>query len=150
MRKIIKGKLYDTSTATHVATDTFLDENGGDEFEVVEDVYRTKGGAFFMVRMESGPDRDDDNNLIMHTSWSAQSLDQAERWFNTGINVDLHDESVFVAPDEATSEDEAEKTVSLTVRVPSSLREQLAKAASSESISMNAYIVRCARRCLRA
>ena len=36
MRKIIKGKLYDTATATHVATDSYTEEKDDEEFDVIE------------------------------------------------------------------------------------------------------------------
>lgn len=147
MRKIIRGKLYDLRTAKQIATDTFTDE---DDARVTEGLWRTPGGAFFMVTEKIGPDRDQFAQPIVRHDWEAYTREQAERWFNTGVNVDLFDESVFAAPDEATEEDEQERTVSLTVRVPSGLRDQLARAAAKESISMNSYLVRCAKRCLAA
>jgi predicted HicB family RNase H-like nuclease len=151
MRKIIQGKLYSTDTATHVATDSYTRKTGDEddkEVDVTECLYRTPGGAFFVVMLTDGPDRDEDGDLIRRDSWTPRSREQAERWFNTGVAIELHEESVFAMPDEATAEDDQERTISMTVRVPSSLRDQLSRAAAKESISMNAYMVRCAKRCL--
>ena len=101
-----------------------------------------------MVKSTEGPDRNERNDFIHRESWEAYSRDEAERWFNTGITIELHEQSIFVMPDEATADDDHERTVSMTVRVPSSLRDRLSRAAAKESISMNAYLVRCAKRCL--
>lgn len=150
MRKIIKGRRYDTATARHVATDTYTDEKEDEEFQVIENLYVTEGGAFFMIRDTHGPDLQDDYNHtpVFRQTWEAYTRDDAESWFNAGLNVDLHDESVFAEPDEAAADEGQERTISMTVRVPANLRDQLSKAASKESISMNAYMVRCAKRCL--
>ena len=59
MKRVIDGAAYNTATALHVArakTSTRLDQNDGDPItgfeEIAYNLYRTKGGAFFLVAQE--------------------------------------------------------------------------------------------------
>ena len=153
MRRIIKGKSYDTDTAKLIAVDRYeIEDNpysGSDPGRYEEWLYRTKGGAFFRVDYRYRLGSDDGEDVSPDIAFVPASQEDAEIWWRSTENAELFDEDVFVAPDEATAEDEVEKTVALTLRVPASLRDRLAKASTKESLSMNAYLLRCAHRCLR-
>lgn len=140
MRRIIQGKAYDTQTAKHVASDSYINV---DEYHVIEALYQTPGGAFFMLKRVFGQDLTGNGDQIAHEHWSACSREQAEHWFREGSAVELFDETVFAAPDEAAAEDDQEKLVTFTLRMSETLRDKLAAAAKSDGLSLNKYLVRC-------
>lgn len=57
MKRIIGGKAYNTETAQHIATAKYsYEKRRGEEWSGSWDLYRTKGGAFFLVRQETPED----------------------------------------------------------------------------------------------
>jgi HicB family len=115
-----------------------------------EQLYRTAGGAFFIVRLTAPESGSDDEDVAWDEQWVPLSRAEADEWFRNGVQITLHEESVFALPEEAKAEDEdeEERTVALTVRVPSTLHDRLVRAADKEHLSMNTYILRCVDRCL--
>ncbi len=55
MRKIVKGKIYDTDTAKHLGRYTWYDSNVS--HWQVEDIYLKKTGEFFMEENVCDPER---------------------------------------------------------------------------------------------
>lgn len=59
MKRIIDGKAYNTETALHVATARRDYEDDKDRTHSVEmNLYRTKGGSFFLVEIDRGYESD--------------------------------------------------------------------------------------------
>jgi HicB family len=143
-RRVIRGRTYDRSKSKQVAEDEY--ERDGRKYW--EQLYQTSGGAFFIVRLTAPESGSDDEDVDCDEQWEPLSRAEADEWFRDGVQITLHDESVFAPPEDAKAEDEEERTVALTVRVPSMLRDRLVRAADKEHLSMNAYILRCVDRCL--
>jgi hypothetical protein len=57
MKRIINGVSYNTDTAQHIATASYdYEKRDGEEWSGSYDLYRTKGGAFFIVDIETPDD----------------------------------------------------------------------------------------------
>jgi len=152
VRRIIEGRLYNTATAKLVATDRYhldvRDAGVGKPHGDLEDhLYVTKGGAFFLVTLGGERDQDGRFSLVMV---EPQTREEVEHWWRHTEQAELHDETVFALPDEAAAEDAGRaRVVTFTLRLPEPLRDRLQKAAAEQSLSINAYLIRCAEKCLR-
>ena len=83
MRKVIKGKLYNTETAEELASDSNGQTPGSFEYSV-ETVYRTKSGAFFMYGHGGAMSRYKDFAQGMYTSGSRiieMTTEEVIAWF---------------------------------------------------------------------
>jgi hypothetical protein len=77
MKRIIDGKAYNTDTALHVAhTESSYMDDRAREHDLVLDLYRTKGGAFFLVEFD-GLDADDEDNRRETVTFYPVSYDTA-------------------------------------------------------------------------
>lgn len=156
MKRVVEGKTYDTDTAKVVAKDTYE----GDDAEVVEWLYVTTGGAFFVLEEKSylADHQDsmgqwlDSKGRVPQTKHRIMPLDadDAREWLNNAIQAEVLDQTVFVVPDEATAEDQEGRTVTFTLRIPEQMRDKLQKSAKAKGVSMNAYLLQCAESCLKA
>ena len=74
------------------------------------------------------------------------SRSRAEKWMNEG-EVELHDDTIFTEPPEATAEDKT--IVTLYLRIPLPLKEKFDSAAKALDQSANAWAKDCLSRCVR-
>jgi hypothetical protein len=141
MKRIIRGRTYNTDTATHVAHSRyFYSDNVWEEATEHEaNLYLTRGGAFFAVVTK--PDEDASKATIEPMTW-----EDAEKWVMESGETELYDESVFAAPPEAGEEAEPEAT--LYLRVPRALKERIEAHAKEADISLNSWAMRCLERCM--
>jgi hypothetical protein len=126
MKRIIDGKTYNTDTATLVA------RSWGNDMR--EDLYVTRGGAFFVRITEPGEaDR-----------LSPMDRERVDEWLGAG-EIELLDNTIFAEPEEAAEEREPEATI--YVRVPRSLKGRIEAEAKDDELSVNAWVMRCVERC---
>jgi len=140
MRRIIRGKTYDTDTATLAAVDRWE----GDDGPCIDEVYRTSGGAFFVVEYRNRL-RDEEWRSI---EFEPMTREAADAWFANAVQVEILDENIFAIPDEAEAKDLIERAVTFTFRLPESQRDNVQRAAATEGLSMNAFLLRCSKTCL--
>lgn len=148
MKRIIDGVTYNTDTSTVIARAELADDDwatkGGDR--MVQTLYQTRGGAFFIhidtttVRRSL---RDNGWEEVERHEFEAMTRDQAHRWVMEGQVELLHD--VFGEPPEAT--EEAAPGATLYIRIPTSLKDRLELLAKQEGLSLNAWTMRCVERC---
>jgi hypothetical protein len=134
MKRIIKGKTYDTDTATPVARSAY---EADDKSWVTETLFMTKGGAFFSVTQDgSVPDRPE---------FALLTREQAEQWVNNnGQPVELLSD-IFGEPEEATADDgPTPELVAVYVRMPETLKRRVERGAKHENMSVNAWMVQMA------
>jgi hypothetical protein len=110
MKRIIEGKAYNTATADHVASarDGYNDDRGRDH-SLKHELYRTKGGAFFMVLTDT---LDDDDTRDPEVEFYPIRYDTAYTFASgrnfrlgrgefSGLQVELHKDDIFPTVAEA-------------------------------------------------
>ena len=131
MKRIIDGVTYNTETATRIALKEEKSPFGG---TIQEEMYVTRGGAFFMaVRY---PEDD-------HIRIYPRRRFEVEHWLTDG-SVDVFTD-ILPVPPEATSETSAGATI--YIRVPKILKHRLEAAAEANGQSLNVWVTRCLERC---
>ena len=146
MKRLIDGVTYNTDTATLLARSEYEGDWNNKECPIKGELYRTRGGAFFIVEhvtvglLDKGePEETDD----IRTRFLKSSDDGALRWINTG------DVEVFLNPfEDKVPEDETEGTV--YVRMPANLKRRIEVLAESAGLSANAWAIRCFEQCANA
>jgi predicted HicB family RNase H-like nuclease len=143
MKRIVNGVTYNTETSTPIGRSEYDGDNG----PVVETLYQTRGGAFFLHeeetrRMWNQRERTHEEK-VSHT-FMPTSSDDAHKWLMEG-DVEVFS-NPFEDPPEATAEAEAGSTI--YVRVPASLKRRVEEAAKGEGVSGNVWSMRCVERCL--
>lgn len=150
MKRIIDGVTYNTDTAMVVARSTWHEDAG---YGVVESdnehtLYRTRGGAFFVVeRKEFHKKKNDEWIPVEEVEFVPMTQDQAQTWTLTGT-VEMIDGTVFGEPPEAEAEVGTSATIYL--RIPAPLKSRIEAKAASEGQSVNAWLMRCAERDLQS
>lgn len=104
MRRIIKNKVYDTSTAKKMGTYRGL-------FGDYESLYRKKTGEFFL-HAYGGPNSKESIMLLTY--------DKAQEWAGAALTEEQYEVIFFGAVDEGVTETEA-----LTVQLPTAILIQL-------------------------
>jgi hypothetical protein len=130
MKRIIDGVTYNTETATRIALKEEKDFGGTRQ----EEIYVTRGGAFFLVVKYA----DDDQIRIYPRRRS-----EVEHWLTDG-HIDVFTD-ILPDPPEATAETTAGATI--YVRVPRVLKHRLEAVAEANGQSLNAWVTRCLERC---
>ena len=138
MRKVIRGKLYDTDTATMVAE--WSDGYPRDFRYVSETLYRKRTGEYF-VHGEGGPmsryaESRGQNQYVGGEAIRPLSYDEAREWTEAHADVDVY-ESEFGVPDEDGEHD-------LHVIVSEVAWQAISRAASRDGVSVRAVIERLA------
>ena len=138
-KRIIDGKTYNTETATQIVG--WADDN--DEYGPYDSgryLYQTRFGAFFLYDYLSGMGEDDRETIEPLTP------EQAREWLekNCSWNVDLIERLFGQMPEAGSGE------IKYTLRMPESLRDQLAARAKANEQSLNAWIIRCLESCAAA
>lgn len=137
MKKVIKGKVYDTETAKRVGSW----DNGycTSDFQYCsEDLYQKKTGEFFL-HCEGGEmscyARHSGNNSGYGEQIQPISYEKAQKWAEDHLDGDEYCE-IFGEPDE-DAEDEK-----LTVRLSAAAAAKLAREAAKNGISKQAQLER--------
>ena len=146
MKRIIDGVAYNTDTSTVIARSEYEGEYNHRNSNCIATLYQTRGGAFFVVEtFNLGWDEETRLDDI-RDRFKALSAERAQNWIMTGEVEIIH--NPFGEPPEATAEAEASAT--LYTRVPVSLKQRIEAAARDDGLSGNAWLMRCAERCLSA
>lgn len=134
MKKIISGKVYDTSTAKRVGYD-----GGGDGFTWWhEDLYQKRTGEFFIYG-EGGPMTKyavpvDQNNWSGGSRIAPLDINAAKQWAETHLDADAY-ESIFGVPDE----DDTERTA-ISALLPSGLLKRVRQKAVDDKVTLTAVL----------
>lgn len=136
MKKIVKGKAYDTKTAKEVG---FYSNGGGwrDFSHIEETLYRKKNGEFFLYG-EGGPMTKYAESTGQN-SWSGGSriipltFESARDWAEKKLDADEY-EAIFGEVEEDDSK------VQLCVSLKASSAEVLRRKASAAGMTVSAYI----------
>lgn len=135
MKKIISGKLYDTETATKVAS-CYHGDGPRDFRHYSEALYRKRTGEYFLAG-EGGPM----SHYAVTTgtnSWSGGekifplTYKDAREWAEREMDADDY-EAEFGAVSE-------EDTVHLHISLPADVADRIRKAAAAEGVSVSAVI----------
>jgi predicted HicB family RNase H-like nuclease len=133
-KRIKDGKTYNTETATQIAG-----WGGGDgPNERGEYLYQTRFGAFFRYSYLEGTGGEDHETIDPFTP------EQAREWLENKQEVDAIERLFGEMPEAGSGE------TKFTLRMPDSLRDQLAERAKANNQSLNAWIVRCLESCATA
>ena len=132
-KRIIDGKTYNTETATQLAGH---DEDLG-PYAIGTYLFQTRFGAFFKFSYREADDEDDFESIEPLTPEEAR--DWIERY--ESYNVDLIERLFGKFPEAGAGE------IKYTLRMPESLRNQLAAKAKANKQSLNAWIIRCLEGC---
>lgn len=136
-KRIIDGKTYNTETATQIAG--WDDDNDGTPYDSGRYLFQTRFGAFFEYVYSDTGDEDSFERI------RPLSPDQAQAWLEERVSWDPElIERLFGEMPEAGAAE-----VKYTLRLPESLRNQLAKLAETNNQSLNAWIIRCLERCAK-
>jgi len=144
MKRILDGVTYNTETSTLLAKSEY-DGNPG---EGVEMLYQTRGGAFFVYCEEIRQvwvERSSKTVEKVTSTVEPKSSDQAQQWLMEGDREIFS--NPFEDPPEASAADDRGAST-LYIRVPASLKARVEKAAETEGLSANSWLMRCAERCL--
>ena len=138
MRKVIKGKLYDTDKATEVGD--WSKGDASDFSHVSETLYRKRTGEYF-VHGEGGPmsryaESCGQNQWRGGEAILPLTYDAAREWAESHLDVDEY-EREFGVPDEGGEHD-------LHVIVSESTWQAISRAAKSEGTTVRAIIERLA------
>jgi hypothetical protein len=129
IKRIIDGLTYNTDTATKLARRR--------EEMVFTDLYMTRGGGFFEERtdLQSGE----------RPTIEPLTRDAAQEWILKGEVELLSD--YLAEPPELEGDGATKTEATIYIRVPTSLKQRVDAAASSASLSTNAWAIRCLERC---
>jgi predicted HicB family RNase H-like nuclease len=151
MKRIINGVTYNTETSTRIARSEWQEPYGTDlEIEHSATLYQTRSGAFFVHETVTTPYYDNDEREWSEKktqSFDVLSYDQAREWVLQG-EMEVFDDSVLELAPEAREEEDEQPEANVFLRMPSSLKRRIEEAARSEKQSTNAWMLRCAERCL--
>lgn len=137
MKRIVHGKAYDTNTSAVIARKEY-----GTDYEnrtnVVDTLYRTPGGAFFVVEETETVD-DNGDAVASQYRFETYSAARAQQWVLEG-DVELLDKS-FVEVPEAVAET-AEPQATFYIRAPAALKRRVEAATTATGLSINAFVLR--------
>lgn len=148
MKRIINGVTFNTDTSTMLAQSEY---EGSDRIygkvPVVETLYQTRSGAFFVHRSELLELETEDTHANIRNTFHPMTRAEAQQWIEEG-DIELIHPGVLDEPPEALPEDAPEATIYL--RIPASLKERIEASAKAASLSVNSWALRCMERCLAA
>ena len=134
MKRIVDGKLYDTGTAKIVAKWSWACEDcQGDRT-----LYINKNGAFFVMD-EDAPEYDGE---VVEPRLTPRTRDQVANLLLHVEKLEVLDEDQLPLPPEATPED-IERTATICVRVPMSLKRRVEAAAGEARLPITALTIQC-------
>ena len=151
MKRIIDGVTYNTDTSTLIAmVQGKWEKDDGIEYDFIDRLYQTRGGAFFVHENLEGGYRDpeaDEWRTKVSDAFTAKTHEEAAAWLHETNNVEIFSD-VLGEPPEATAEQE--KGATIYIRVPASLKARVDRAALDQKLSSNAWAMRCIENCLSA
>jgi len=130
-RRIIEGKTYNTETATQLG---YWD--GGD-LPILEALYQSRHGAFFLYSLEETRRTSDPR----HERIIPLEPQDAQKWMEQHCPPEVI-ERIFGEMPEA-----GEAEARITLRLPETLRKRLVALAEERGQSLNAWILRCLEMC---
>ena len=139
MKKIIKGSVFDTSTAKHLGGCSYL--KPGDFSYYSENLYKTRSGKYFIHG--SGGSASPYSKKVSQNEWEAGetifavSLEGAKEWAEENLDCDLYIE-IFGAPSEV---EQKIMTFSLDTNVESLLRAEQEKTGKNLSDIVSELVV---------
>ncbi len=149
MKRIIDGVTYNTDTSTLIALHQGKwEKDDGIEYDFMEWLYQTRGGAFFVHEHLEGGYRDPETEewrTKVSDAFTAKTHEEAAAWLHETDNVEVFS-NVLGEPPEATAEQE--KGATIYIRVPASLKACVDRAALDQKLSGNAWAIRCVEQCL--
>jgi hypothetical protein len=149
MKRVVDGVTYNTATSTIVARSAWQegDEPDRDNAGIEQTLYLTRGGAFFLLTVETWRERDINDQLVsrLRNSIEPISRDKAAGWV-LHSEVEIIDETVFGVPPEAAAEEE--KSGTIYIRVPPSLKARAERTAKEAELSLSAWAFAVLRRCM--
>ena len=153
-KRIIDGQTYNTDTARLIAQgEQDLVVTGQPDGYADLKVYQTRGGAFFLHTLEQNFRKDRNGNWqpVERNEFEPMTREEAEQWVKNGgwlgLQIELLSPTIGEPP-EAGDPAEAVSAASLYIRVPTSLKVQIAEAAEADNLSVNAWAMRCMEACL--
>jgi predicted HicB family RNase H-like nuclease len=134
MKRIIKGKTYNTDTATRVIS---IDYNSPDHPNMEgEELYQTRHEAFFLVLWREIPGEGD-----LYATIKPLTDDEALTYLEK-YDGDLVEQYFGTFPEAGAAERR------LTIRIPGNLADRVEAAAKENRLSLNSYAMRCFERCV--
>jgi hypothetical protein len=140
MKRIIKGKTYNTDTATLMARTTEVHEGA---VGMRKELYLGRDCGWFAVWFEPISQR-----RWLHPLTGGRSVDKELTDWGGDIEFVHCDAGCLGSAAELAAEVNA-PAATFYVRVPRALRNRVADLAKSEGVSMNAWIMRAIERCSR-
>ena len=139
MKKIIKGKLYDTDTARELGAW----DNGADGInECAEALYQKRTGEYFLHGV--GGARTQYAKAVGANSWAGgerimpMTYEEARAWAEERLSAEQYG-AIFGMPDEGAGD------VALHVRIPAELDARLRALASARGLSLAAVVIEALR-----
>ena len=146
MKRIIDGVAYNTASSTLIARNV-VEPTENVWAKTSEFLYQTQGGAFFLHQHEVTPYKDPNGEWKereRHDFFPMARI-QAQTWAMNDTEL-LAD--VFGDIPDATEQDTNADAAVVQTRLPPSLKRRIESAATTRSLSVNAYSIRCYERCL--
>jgi predicted HicB family RNase H-like nuclease len=142
MKRIVNGVTYNTQTSALIAR---WQQAAGDRDPTSKtiDLYKTRGGAFFLHTREAWHVRNDETNeweQKYREGCDPMMRDEAQKWVMKD-NTEIYDDREFGLPPEAAAEEVPSATI--FARVPQSLKARVDAAAGAANLSINAWALRC-------
>src|SRR5688572_18458206 len=105
MRRLSAGESYNIATSRLVARATyldFLDDDGRLKIITRHELYRTSGGAFFLVSTTIDERRRNyDGEFEVYTTMQPMRRDEAIEWVYSAADIELIADDIIPAPPEA-------------------------------------------------
>ena len=137
MKKVIKGKLYDTEKAEELAS-AENSERPSDINYVQETLYKKRTGEFFILGYGGSNTRyakHEDERWTAGQLIQPLSYEQAQAWAEKNLSGDEY-ESIFGEVEEDGS------NVTMTISIPASIKAKIERMASKEGLTQSAIIAR--------
>lgn len=136
MKKVIKGRLYDTDTAEHVGS---WSNNRTDFSRCDESLYRKRTGEYFL-HGEGGPMSKysrsrGDNSWTGDEAIIPLSLDAAKEWAEKHMEADN-----YMAEFGPVPESDADERVTLSISLDAATADRIRKAAQEAGTSVSALV----------
>ena len=130
-KRIIEGKTFNTETATQLG---YWD---GADTPLVQALYQTRHGAFFLYSLDEAKHTSDPRyeQIIPHKP------DEAQKWMEQHCSAEALERVFGEMPEPGETE------ARFTLRLPETLRKRLAALAEERRQSLNAWILRCLEAC---
>ena len=148
MKRVVDGVAYNTATSTRLAEKEWNEQDErGRNANVEATLYQTQKGAFFVHKRTFTEWWDHDAGEAEQRTRDEcipMMADEASGWLLRGV-VNISHNPFGELPEAAA---EAEPGATLYLRVPASLKRRVEGAAKFESLSGNAWMMRCLERCL--